>query len=173
MSDDIKVEDEQMSEEVEKEDSKISGEVDVEKLQLECEKLKDKLLRNSAELENFKRRTNDEKQNFMKYATQDIMSELIQILDNYERALDTITGKVDDSVYAGIKMIFDQLSNLLSANGVELIDSIGSVFDPNIHQAVMTGSDENYESGVVIEEFQKGYKMKDKILRPAMVKVNE
>ncbi len=142
-------------------------------LQAECTKLQDKLLRNTAELENFKRRTNEEKQNFMKYATQGVMLELVEIVDNYERALTSLEGSVDENVCSGIEMIYKQLNNVLANHGVEKIETVGNIFDPNLHQAVMTGVDENYESGYVIEEFQKGYKMKDKILRPAMVKVNE
>ncbi len=142
-------------------------------LKKDYDALADKLLRNSAELENFKRRTNEEKQNFMKYATQGVMLDLVGVIDNFDLALKNLESNVDENVYSGIKMIFEQLSKLMENNGVEVIESVGKVFDPNMHQAVMTGNDDSMESGYVIEEFQKGYKMKDKILRPAMVKVNE
>ncbi len=151
----------------------IDEEVSVEEqLQAEVNTLKDKLLRNAAELENFKRRTNDEKNSFMKYANQNLMFELIDVLDNFERAIDSV-NEASDNTLVGIKMIYNQLKTVLSTNGVEVIESIGCAFDPSKHQAVMQGKDENYESQVVIEELQKGYMFKDKVLRPAMVKVNE
>ncbi len=156
------------------EEETVVAEVSAEEaLKLECDNLKDKLLRNTAELENFKRRTNEEKQNFMKYANQGVMSELILIVDNYERALSSIESEVESGTFSGMKMILDQLNKTLLNNGVEIVKSVGEQFDPNVHQAVMTDSDPEYESGVVTEELQKGYKMKDRILRPAMVKVNE
>lgn len=143
-----------------------------ETLQQEVNLLKDKLLRNTAELENFKRRTNDEKQTFMKYAVSGVMLELIDIVDNFERALDSMSSLEEESL-VGVKMIYNQLNTVLTANGVEVIEAIGKDFDPNIHQAVMTGKDENYGSQIVIEELQRGYMFKDKVLRPSMVKVNE
>ncbi|MFV0424472.1 MAG: nucleotide exchange factor GrpE [Bacilli bacterium] len=160
----------------------VNEEVEIEEIEEidECEKLKeevaslkDKMLRNSAELENFKRRTNEEKQNFMRYATGEIMSDLISVIDNFDRALASGDDNLSENSLEGIKMIYEQIKNITVKNGVELVESVGEKFDPNFHQAVMTGQDENFESGVVIEELQKGYKIKDKILRPAMVKVNE
>ncbi len=158
---------------VEEEETVVAEVSAEEALKLECESLKDKLLRNTAELDNFKRRTNEEKQNFMKYASQGVMSELILVVDNYERALSSIENEVDEGVFSGMKMILDQLNKTLLNNGVEVVKSVGEKFDPNVHQAVMTDSNEEFESGVVTEELQKGYKMKERILRPAMVKVNE
>lgn len=144
-----------------------------ELLKAEVATLKDKMLRNTAELENFKRRTNEEKQNFMRYATGEVMGDLISVIDNFDRALSSCENVLDENSFNGLKMIYDQIQNITSKNGVEVVSCVGEVFDPNFHQAVMTGKDENYDSGVVIEELQKGYKIKDKILRPAMVKVNE
>lgn len=146
---------------------------EVQLLKDEVASLKDKMLRNAAELENFKRRTNDEKANFMKYATSEVMIELINVIDNFERALVSCNEVLDEKSMEGFQMIYDQVNAITVRNGVEEVVSVGEKFDPNFHQAVMTGVDENYESGIVIEEFQKGYKIKDKILRPAMVKVNE
>lgn len=169
MTEECKCVEEEINEE-EKVEEKIS---EVDALKFECEKLNDKLLRNTAELENFKRRTNEEKQNFMKYASQGVMTDLIGIVDNYERALASIESLVDGNTFLGVKMILDQLNNVLISNGVEEIKSVGEVFDPNVHQAVMTDNNSDFDSGVVTEELQKGYQMKDRILRPAMVKVNE
>ncbi len=146
---------------------------ETEALKAEIAALKDKMLRNTAELENFKRRTNEEKQNFMRYANSEVMLDVISVLDNFERALSSCECSVDHNALDGLRLIYTQISDLATKNGVEVVECVGEVFDPNFHQAVMTGKDDNYESGIVIEEFQKGYKIKDKILRPAMVKVNE
>ncbi len=146
---------------------------ETQQLKDEVALLKDKMLRNAAELENFKRRTNEEKQNFMRYAVSEVMSDLISVIDNFDRALNALDGQLDDKSLEGINMIYEQVNSITKKNGVEVVETVGEKFDPNFHQAVMTGNDDNYESGIVIEEFQKGYKIKDKILRPAMVKVNE
>ncbi|MFV0499680.1 MAG: nucleotide exchange factor GrpE [Bacilli bacterium] len=165
-----------MTEEVEKEEIHEETENvndDMEVLKKEVHSLKDKVLRNAAELENFKRRTNEEKQNFMRYATGEIMTDLITVIDNFDRAIESCNSEINNNALDGFKLIYKQIVDITEKNGVELVASVGEEFDPNFHQAVMTGKDDNYESGAVIEEFQKGYKIKDKILRPAMVKVNE
>lgn len=146
---------------------------EIEVLKEEIATLKDKMLRNAAEVENFKRRANEEKQNFMRYATSEVMLELVSVIDNFDRALTSCESELEGASLDGLKMIYEQINSIANKNGVEEIKCVGEEFDPNFHQAVMTGKDENYGSGIVIEEFQKGYKIKDKILRPAMVKVNE
>ncbi len=169
---DVEVDENLVDDKVEVNDEEKAEATVEETLQQEVNLLKDKLLRNTAELENFKRRTNDEKQTFMKYAVSGVMLELIDIVDNFERALDSMSSLEEESL-VGVKMIYNQLNTVLTANGVEVIEAIGKDFDPNIHQAVMTGKDENYGSQIVIEELQRGYMFKDKVLRPSMVKVNE
>lgn len=145
---------------------------EVELLQEEVNNLKDKFLRNQAELENFKRRTNEERVKERKYAQQYILTKLIDLNDNFERALSS--NKDDyDSLKEGLTMIMSQLSSILEEESVKKIESVGKEFDPNFHQAVMTSNEEDIEDDIVAEEFQTGYMYKDRVLRPSMVKVNK
>ena len=138
----------------------------------EVKELKDKLLRNQAELENFKRRTQTERMKERKYAQQYILMKLIDLNDNFDRALnsneDDYNGLKDD-----LKQIMTQLNKILEEEQVAKIEAVGQEFDPNYHQAVMTGDDDEIEDDHVSEEFQTGYMYKDRILRPSMVKVNK
>jgi molecular chaperone GrpE len=132
-----------------------------------------KFLRVQADLDNFRRRTRKEKEDQAKYASSGLIEQLLPALDNFERALEASKGTQDiNSLVKGIEMVFNQVDQALTAEGLEVISSVGEVFDPNVHQAVMQVESEEYESGVVVEELQKGYRLKDKIIRPAMVKVS-
>jgi molecular chaperone GrpE len=124
-------------------------------------------------LENFKRRNKQEIDTNNKYRDQKFAEDLLPVLDNMERAL-SIEGDSEafTSLKKGVEMVYNDFSNAFYSHDITEIKSVGEVFDPNFHQAVMTEpSDE--ESGIVIEEFQKGYVLKDRVLRPSMVKVSE
>lgn len=97
--------------------------------------------------------------------------EMLSVIDNLERAMDS--AEKDTSLYTGIDMVHQQLLNALNKEGVEVIDALGAKFDPNYHHAIMTEAKEGVESNIVIEVLQKGYKLKDRILRAALVKVSE
>ena len=127
-----------------------------------------------ADMENLKRRLEKEHQNSLKFMMQSFIEELLPVVDNFERSLnvDNPTEEVK-TFLKGYQMIFDQLMNILKKNGVEVIEAQGKEFDPNFHQAVMTANDENYGSNIVVEELQKGYKLKDRVIRASLVKVNE
>ncbi len=133
-----------------------------------------RLLRVQADFENFKRRTREDNAAQLKYKSQSLLTQLLPALDNFERALDV---KVEDaqaaSVLQGVEMVYRQLLEAMKSEGLEVIDSEGSAFDPNLHQAVMQVQDEKYGSNVVVETLQKGYRLKDRVIRPAMVKVNQ
>lgn len=132
-----------------------------------------KYLRAQADFDNFRRRTRKEKEDQAKYASLPVIEQLLPALDNFERALDASKGTQDfDSLVQGIEMVFRQMQQVLTTEGLEAIPTVGEVFDPNLHQAVMQVQAEDFASGVVVEELQKGYKLKDKVIRPAMVKVN-
>ena len=132
-----------------------------------------KLLRVQADYDNFRRRSRLEKEEFAKYASQKLIEQLLPIYDNFDRAL--IAGKdtVDAEAFTkGIEMIFRQFSAVLESEGVTAIEALGQPFDPEFHQAVMKEESPDHEEGIVIEELQKGYRMKDKVIRPSMVKVS-
>ncbi len=127
------------------------------------------LKRNMAEFDNFKKRITKEKDMMYNTISANIISELLPILDNFDKALNAETA--DESYKNGIVMIYNQLMETLNKLGVEEIEALNSTFDPNFHEAVMHIEDENYGEKEVTEVFRKGYKIGDKIIRHAMVKV--
>lgn len=137
----------------------------------EEESWSDKYTRLMADFQNFRKRTDKEKADVYSFANEKIMTDLLPVLDNFERALDS---ECKDEAYAeGMKMILKQLKDILTAAGLEEIDAVGQDFDPNFHHAVLTDSNADFDSGKVTEVLQKGYKLSGKVIRPSMVKVNE
>nr|WGD68780.1 nucleotide exchange factor GrpE [Bacillus subtilis] len=109
-----------------------------------------------------------------KYRSQNIVTDLLPALDSFERALQVeADNEQTKSLLQGMEMVHRQLVEALKKEGVEAIEAVGQEFDPNLHQAVMQAEDENYGSNIVVEEMQKGYKLKDRVIRPSMVKVNQ
>ena len=150
------------------------NEVDeVEELKNEIAKLKDAYALAYADTENLKKRLNAEAEQTRKYRIQSFANEILPTIDNLERALNEEVPEDAKGFYDGVKMIYEQLINALKNEGVNEIDCLDKDFDPNFHQALMTESKESVEAGKVIEVLQKGYMLKDRILRPAMVKVSE
>ena len=147
----------------------------IEQLEKQNAELKDKLLRNAAELENFKRRTNEELIKDRKYASCDLVNDLVSILANLDKCVNMETDEpLLKNFLIGFKMIDKQLFDRLYQDGLEDIKAeVGMAFDPNIHHAIETTEDETKESNVITEVVQKGYKYKDRIIKPAMVKVNK
>lgn len=136
----------------------------------EDEALETKYLRLMADFQNYKRRTASEKENIYAYANEKIVSELLTVIDNFERALDH-TETADDSFVQGMKMIYDQLIAVLDKSNVQEIKALGEDFDPNMHNAMLMADSDEYESGKVCEVLQKGYTLNGRVVRPAMVKV--
>lgn len=136
----------------------------------EDEALNTKYLRLMADFQNYKRRVEKEKSDIYAYANEKLVSQLLDVIDNFERAL--LHEETDDSYVEGMKMIFKQLTGVLEKAGLEEINALGEDFDPNFHNAVMTEDNDEYESGKVTEVMQKGYLLNKKVIRPSMVKVN-
>lgn len=131
----------------------------------------DKYTRLMADFQNFKKRTEKEKADVYSFANEKIMTDLLQVIDNFERALGS---ECQDQAYAeGMQMIFKQFTDILKNAGLEEIEAVGHDFDPNFHHAVLTDSNPDFDSGKVTEVLQKGYKLNGKVIRPSMVKVNE
>ena len=145
----------------------------VTELQTDVNKWKNEYYKVFADMENLKKRLRAEHENALKFVTQEIVSDLLPIVDNMERALGQEMSEEIKGYLKGFDMITTQLVEVLRKNGVEAIEAIGQPFDPNLHQAIMMTNDENYESGVITEELQKGYKLKDRVIRASLVKVNE
>jgi molecular chaperone GrpE len=115
-----------------------------------------------------------EKEDQAKFAAQPLVEKLLPVLDNFERALAAAGAENEEteSLLKGIQMVYDQLQQALEQEGVTVIPTVGETFDPHIHEAVMQIQEEGYDSGVVVEELQKGYLLNERVVRPAMVKVN-
>ncbi|OLS41634.1 nucleotide exchange factor GrpE [Bacillus sp. MRMR6] len=138
------------------------------------EEADNRYLRLQADFDNFRRRTRLDAEASEKYKAQKLALELLPALDNFERALKIeVDSEQTQSLLQGMEMVYRSLVEALKKEGVESIEAVGMEFNPHFHQAVMQVEDENYGSNIVVEEFQKGYMIKDRVLRPAMVKVNQ
>ena len=176
MTEEVKEENPEVIEKVEvKKEKKNKHKEKIELLEKQNAELKDKLLRNAAELENFKRRTNEERVRDRKYASCDLVNDLVSILANLDKCVNMETDEpMLKNFLIGFKMIDKQLFDRLYQDGLEDIKAeIGMAFDPNIHHAIETTEIEGKESNTITEVVQKGYKYKDRIIKPAMVKVNK
>lgn len=146
----------------------------VDELEAALAEEESKRLRVLADMENVKRRASLDYQTLQTYRAQSLMAGILPVLDNFERALSVeVKESESQSLLTGMEMVHRALVDALKAEGLEEIPALDEPFDPNFHQAVMTGQDEEKESGTVLEELQKGYKLKDRVLRPSMVKVND
>ena len=144
------------------------------RMQQEEEKANDMMLRLAAELDNYKKRVAKERESLIKYAAQNIVQELLPVLDNFERAIESASESKDlDSFLEGVKMTYKHMCDALERKGVTGIDAVGKSFDPNIHEAVMQIASEEYPENVVVEELQKGYMLHDRVIRPSMVAVSK
>ncbi|MFK3266653.1 nucleotide exchange factor GrpE [Staphylococcus aureus] len=160
--------DENVIEEIDPKDQKIN------ELQQLADVNEEKYLRLYAEFENYKRRIQKENEINKTYQAQRVLTDILPAIDNIERALQ-IEGDDETfkSLQKGVQMVHESLINALKDNGLEVIKTEGEAFDPNIHQAVVQDDNPDFESGEITQELQKGYKLKDRVLRPSMVKVNQ
>ena len=163
----------QDSEEIE-ETSVDPKDEEIQQLQLKANENEEKYLRLYAEFENYKRRIQKENETNKKYQSQRVLTDILPTIDNIERALQ-IEGSDESfkSLQKGVQMVHESLLRALQENGLEEIESEGQEFDPNYHQAVVQDDNPDFKSGEITQELQKGYKLKDRVLRPSMVKVNQ
>jgi molecular chaperone GrpE len=146
-------------------------ESEIKLLKTENKKLKEEYLRKIAEMENLRKRLDREKDEFYQYALSELLKELFDVLDNFERALENQRKGNGKSFREGIEMIYKQYKDLLMKQGVKPIEIKEKKFDPHLHQAFMTEESEDVEEPEVAEELQKGYTLHNRLLRPALVKV--
>ncbi len=157
--------------------SETEGKADVEEQQPvspeeKIRELEDKYLRLAAEFDNYKKRTAKQYLSIAENARAEILSELLTVQDNFERALEVDHESSDFADFRkGIELIFNQISDVLRKNGVEQFESIGCKFDPNLHEALMTVETEDADPDTIVQELTKGYKFNDKVLRHARVAV--
>lgn len=147
---------------------------EIQNLTSKLEEADNRYLRLQADFDNFRRRTRLDIEAGEKYKAQKLVTELLPALDNFERALQIeADNEQSRSLLQGMEMVYRSLVDALKKEGVEAIEAVGKEFDPNFHQAVMQGEDENFGSNIVSAEFQKGYMLKDRVIRPSMVQVNQ
>ncbi len=144
---------------------------ELEKLQAEIDRQKDAFLRLNAEFQNFKKRTEKEKSDIYKFANEKVFLDLLEVMDNVERAMSALETEEENPFFGGIRQIKKSFQDIFNKYGLERIDAVGAPFDPELHHAVMTEDAEDTESEHVIEELQKGYTLNGKVIRHAMVKV--
>ena len=148
----------------------------VNKLQKEKEELIEQIKYSQAELVSYRMRKGEETQNLLKYASQDLISELIPLIDNFERAIKLASSSNNEEVskyLTGFQMMYTSYVDILKKYGVEEINRVGEVFDSKLEQAMVAESNPDYPDEVVLEVLQKGYKLKDRVIRPASVKINQ
>lgn len=181
---------EKIEKEIKEETEKIKDEIKEEKLTDKLKKaikkedksedkiksLEEALLRKDADMINYRKRKEEEVTKMLKYSNEDIAKDLLPIVDNFERAISLDDDNLDDELskfLEGFKMIYCHLNDVLNKYEIKAIDGNKKPFDPNYHQAVLTEKVEGMEPGMVVEVLQKGYLLKDKVIRSAMVKVSE
>ncbi len=147
--------------------------VDAAALQVQLDELNQRFLRTAADFENYKRRTALEKEDLMKYSNAKIIGEILPVLDNFQLALKTTSDNKDvQNVVKGVDMIYRQLQQVLEAAGMTNIEAVGHAFDPNLHEAIMQVDDDSVPEDTVVEELRAGYMLKERVIRPSMVKVS-
>lgn len=145
-------------------------------LELQVKEFQEKSLRDQAELINYRKRKDEETSRMLKYSNEDLIKDMLPIIDSFEQAIKMDDDNLEDEVskfLEGFKMVYCNLLNILNNFGVKAIDGANKPFDAMYHQAVLTEKVEGIETDQVIEVLQKGYLLKDKVIRPAMVKVSE
>lgn len=151
----------------------LTLEAELKEAKTQADDYYNRLQRLQAEFDNFRKRTFKEKEELVKYASERVVKELLPVIDNFERALEAAKNTQDFAALAqGVEMIFRQLNGVLGKEGLAEIEAVGQAFDPNLHEAIMQVDSEEHPANTVVEEVQKGYYLKDKVLRPSMVKVS-
>lgn len=148
----------------------LVGDGDLQKLRAERDMLVDRLARLQAEFENARKRTAREQQEFRDYALTDTIKTLLPVLDSFDRALHVSAGEKSD-LRNGLELIYRQLQDALNKIGVRAVAAKGELFDPHVHEAIEMVDTSEARDHQILDELQKGYKLKDRLLRPAMVRV--
>lgn len=148
--------------------------VKIGQLENEIVDLKDKLLRKAAEFENYKRRTENDQLNLLKYAAESFIVKLLPVVDDFERSIEHMDSAKDvESLKQGVMLIYNKLMKILSEQGVEKIEAVGKPFNVEYHEALLQRKAENAEPHTVLDEIEKGYMYKDKVIRHSKVIVSE
>lgn len=168
-------EDSLISKEEETEDKTVFKKLSDEKNQLktECQELNEKYLRLYAEFENYKKRVNKDKEDLIKYGNESLLSNLLPIIDSLELALKHTSDNVSEGLVQGVEITLKELNKTLEKVGLNAIEADGKTFDPAVHHAMTQVERDDIEENTVVEEFRKGYMLKEKVLRPSLVAVSK
>lgn len=178
---------EEIKEEVEKEIEEVeqiieenkSKEISPEEEQIlllkdKVKNLEEKVMQTQAELINYRKRKDEEVAGMLRYSNKDLILEMLPILDNFERALNSKNENPEfDKYQEGYRILYSHMIDTLKKFGVEEIPALNLPFDPNLHEALMVGSEPDKDDDIILEVFNKGYMLKDRVLRPSKVKVNK
>src|SRR4051794_17947645 len=146
---------------------------ETEGLQADLERFRDLALRSQADFDNYKKRSAREKEEAIKYANNSLLEKLISIVDNFELGLEAARGEGEKSpIFSGMSMVLKQLMDFLADSGLQPIQAVGEKFDPNLHEAIAHEPSEEVPEGNVIRQTRRGYKLKDRLLRPSSVVVS-
>jgi molecular chaperone GrpE len=140
-------------------------------LKKERDELYDRLLRATAEFDNYRKRTERERRETSERVTASVLEEVLPVVDDFERALRADAGTSAETLRTGVEIIYKQFQDMLARRGVTAIDAVGERFDPHVHQAVAYDESPGHRDGEVVEELRRGYRLGDRLLRPAMVRV--
>jgi molecular chaperone GrpE len=164
-----------VAEEKDAEPAEDDLEARVKAAEQKCDEYYDRLLRASAEFDNYKKRTTREMRDVVRYANEKLFKEIINVVDNLERAISSAEqeGNEEDPLLQGVRLTLNEVEKILERHNVEPIKALGETFDPNFHQAMMQEESADHPANTVINEMQKGYKLHDRLLRPAMVVVSK
>lgn len=174
-SDEEKSDDSKKSQGDDKEDKETEDKQNSPKEDAKLAAVTEQLIRLRADFDNYKKRTVKEKADIAAYTTEELLKKLLPVIDNLERAQEAAdkADESDEQVVEGVKMVFKELMNVLEDEGLKEIDALGKPFDPNYHHGVAVANDPDKDDQVVLNVFQKGYMYKDKVIRAAMVQINQ
>ena len=142
-------------------------------LQADLDRFRDLALRSQADFDNYKKRSTREKEEAIKYANSSLLEKLIAIIDNFELGLSAAREEGEKSpIYSGMSMVLKQLTDFLAENGLQPIDAAGQKFDPNLHEAIAHEASSEVPEGTVLRQTRRGYRLKDRLLRPSSVVVS-
>jgi molecular chaperone GrpE len=142
-------------------------------LQADLDRFRDLAMRSRADFENYKKRSAREKEEAIKYANTSLLEKLVSIVDHFELGLEAARGEDEKSpIYSGMSLVLKQFQDFLAENGLQPIDAVGRKFDPNLHEAIAHEPSDEVPEGIVIRQTRRGYRLKDRLLRPSAVVVS-
>src|SRR5438045_6932145 len=153
--------------------TETDGEDEVANMQADLDRFRDLAMRSQADFENYKKRSAREKEEAIKYANASLLEKLVSIVDHFELGLEAARGENEKSpIYSGMSLVLKQLQDFLAENGLRPIDAVGQEFDPNLHEAIAHEPSDEIPEGTVIRQTRRGYRLKDRLLRPSAVVVS-